>query len=303
MNSNIEDTQIDLVELLKTLWKEKLFIIIVSTTITFLALIYILLLPNLYTSSAILKLNQSDERSGFSSIAAQYGGLASLAGISIPSNSSDKADYVIEIIKSREFAAHISKFDDLPQMLIAFKTFDKSTNTNIFDPNIYNAAEQKWVRKPVNGNVEPTNLELHAKINQNLSISKNKQSGFINISFEHKSPFFSKKMLDIIIRELNVKEREKDLIESTLAITYLQNQANSIEQSETRKAIFNLIESQLQIQMLTNIKKDYLLTSIDKPYVPENKSSPQRMFLLILFVFFSFLFSCLLSLFKGFRKI
>lgn len=296
-----KETQIDLADLIKIIWNDKLLIISISSLITFLTLLYVIFLPNLYTSSALLKINENEESSGFSSFAAQYGGLASLAGVSLPSSSSDKTDYVIEIIKSREFAEHISKFANIKPMLIAFESYDLSTNTINFDTKIYNAKTQEWLREPINGNVAPSNLEIHAAINENLSISKNKQSGFINISFEHKSPIFSKRILDIIIRELNSQVREKDLLESTIALNYLQNEIKSIEQSEIRKAIFNLIESQLQIQMLSNVKKDYILSSIDKPFIPENKSSPARMFILIMSAFFGFLFSCIISIFKSFR--
>ena len=71
-----------------------------------------------------------------------------------------------------------------------------------------------------------------------------------------------------------------------------------IEQAEIRKAIFNLIESQLQIQMLSNVKNDYILTAIDKPYVPENKSSPDRAFILIMGAFFGLAISCISALLR-----
>jgi uncharacterized protein involved in exopolysaccharide biosynthesis len=295
------DTQIDLVEIVMVFWKEKILVTIMTSIIIILTLLYALSLPNLYSSSALLKLSDSEGANGFSSLASQYGGMASLAGISLPSGSSDKSDYVIEIIESREFSSHLLQFENLKLMLMAIESYDMTSKTIQYDPKIYNIKSKKWVREPINGNLAPSDLELHSSIKEKLSISKNKQSGFITISFEHKSPLFSKKMIDLIIRELNIKVKEKDQEESTLALSYLQKQIKNTEQSEIRKAVFNLIESQLQIQMLSNIKKDYIVTTIDKPFIPENKSSPARAFIMIMGAFFGLIFSCMLAIFKHYR--
>ena len=298
MSDNNIDFQIDLVDILKSLWSEKIFIGVGTSIICLISVIYALSLPNLYTSSALLKLSENDESSSFSGLAAQYGGIASLAGISLPSESADKSDYVIEIVKSREFTSHLLKFDDVRPMIMAYKSYDDTKQVVIFDNKLYDSKSKKWVRSPVNGNVIPSDLEVHSEMRKLLSISKDKQSGFINISFEHKSPIFSKYILDLVIKELNILVREKDLNESTDALNYLQKQIIDIEQAEIRKAIFNLIESQLQIQMLSNVKNDYILTAIDKPYVPENKSSPDRAFILIMGAFFGLAISCISALLR-----
>ena len=100
MSDNNIDFQIDLVDIFKSLWSEKLFIGIGTSILCLISIIYALSLPNLYTSSALLKLSENEDSSSFSGLAAQYGSIASLAGISLPSESADKSDYVIEIIKS-----------------------------------------------------------------------------------------------------------------------------------------------------------------------------------------------------------
>lgn len=295
------DAQIDLVDLVRVFWKEKVLIMITTFVIIILTLFYALSLPNLYTSSTLLKLSESGDTGSLSSLASQYGGLASLAGISLPSGSNDKSDYVIEIIESREFTSHLLQFNNLKPMLMAFESYDPLSKVINYDSEIYDIKSKKWVRDPINGNIIPSNLELHSVIKERLSISKNKQSGFINLSFEHKSPSFSKEMLDLIIRELNIKVREKDLNESTMALDYLKAQIIKIEQSEIRKAVFNLIESQLQVQMLANIKKDYILSIIDKPFIPENKSYPARAFIMVMGAFFGLIFSCILALIKHYK--
>ena len=53
-----------------------------------------------------------------SSLASQYGGLASLAGI-LPSSSGDKSQYVIETARSREFVEHLMTFNMVSENIIS----------------------------------------------------------------------------------------------------------------------------------------------------------------------------------------
>ena len=57
-----------------------------------------------------------------------------------------------------------------------------------------------------------------------------------------------------------------------------------------------MIENQLRTKMLSNIRDDYLLMSIDPPYVPEEKSSPRRSILSIMSLILSFVLSILIVL-------
>ena len=63
------------------------------------------------------------------------------------------------------------------------------------------------------------------------------------------------------------------------------------ESSQIRDSMSQLIETQLQKQMLTQIGDDYLIEFIDKSYLPEDKSSPQRSIFLIFGLFLGFIFS------------
>ena len=59
-----------------------------------------------------------------------------------------------------------------------------------------------------------------------------------------------------------------------------------------------MIESQLRTKMLSNIRDDYLLSSIDPPFIPELKSSPARAVLSIMSLMLSFFMSILIVLAK-----
>ena len=89
----------DIVEILKTLWSQKFLIISITSFFALFSVIYALSLPNFYTSSALLKVteqNQQQNGGGLSDLASRYGGLASMAGISIPSSGVDSGTYAIK---------------------------------------------------------------------------------------------------------------------------------------------------------------------------------------------------------------
>ncbi len=291
-NSSLYEGTINISEIIDVLWKDKYLFTITASLITIFFVIFSLSIPNKYESSAILQLTGDSQNDSFSGLSDQYSGLASLAGISLPSSSTDKSDYVVNTLKSREFLRHILTFPDTKKNLMAVKSFNKEEGTTVYDEEIFK--ENKWVRK-INKNqkVIPTYLEVHEKVySKSFKVSKDLDSGFINISFVHLSPIFAKEFLDLLIRELNNISKSKDLVESETALTYLEEQLLINPQKDIRSSINQLIASQLNSKMLANVKDDYVIRSIDPPYIPEYKSSPDRALICI--------FGFLIGLFTAF---
>ena len=104
------------------LWDSKLLIASLTGFFAIFSVLYSLSLPNIYTSSSLLKLSKTNDSSNaLSSISSDFGGLASLAGISIPGNLEDESEYAMQTLISRDFARHLNKFDNISVNLIAFQ--------------------------------------------------------------------------------------------------------------------------------------------------------------------------------------
>lgn len=84
---NSIDSEIDLAELLSVIILGKWIIFSVTTLISTIAVIYSLLLPNIYQSQAILA--PVDSSSSISGALQSYSGLAGLAGINLPPTVTD----------------------------------------------------------------------------------------------------------------------------------------------------------------------------------------------------------------------
>ena len=147
-NSTTEnnDAAIDFIELFKVLWDGKFLIVVVTSFFSALAVIYSLSLPNIYQSNAYL--SPVGENAGTSQGLQGMGSLASLAGISLSSASGgSKSVKAIEKLNSLSFfSENILPNIYLPD-LMALESWDATSNTNIYDKNIFDYDTQKWVDK------------------------------------------------------------------------------------------------------------------------------------------------------------
>ena len=275
-NSNIDQREsidiIDLIALIKILWKQRIFIVSVSAISFMLAAMWSLTLDNFYKSEAILITNNNQSNQ---SMLSQYSGFASLAGINLSSGGEDRQEEAIEMIKSRAFLGHLLQFDLVLPSIAATESYNSKSNHIIFSRD-YDYEKRVWSE-----NKKPSNLEAHRIYTDLISISTLK-NGFIKISVEHKSPFFAKELLGLIISEVNSLIRQKDLEQATKAIEYLNLELSKTSLVEVRESINNLIQNQLETQMMANIKENYVFMYIEPPFIPERKSRPSRVAICLL---------------------
>tara|TARA_B100000475_G_C14991947_1_gene312659 strand:+ start:101 stop:1006 length:906 start_codon:yes stop_codon:yes gene_type:complete len=290
INNNQTDPD-NIIDLLKILWSNKFPLLFITVLLTALLVGYILFLPNYYTSSSLLKVSYPDKSEASSGLS-RYAGIASLAGVSLPSASEDKGQVAIETIKSRSFLKHLISFDGVLEKLVATKAYDHNREKIIYDETIYNDNLRKWVKS------KPSYLEAYDHYEDYMNISLNKATGFISLSYEHISPQFSFEFTNLIIRELNILSREIDIKESSDSLLYLEGLLEDTKQTSIKISINQMIESQLRTKMLSNIRDDYLLSPIDPPFIPELKSSPARAVLSIMSLMLSFFMSILIVLAK-----
>jgi len=273
------DDEIDFKELFSVLRKSKILIIVITSFFSLSSVLYALSLTNLYKSEAILSV--AEESTNALRALSGMGGLASMAGITLPSSGEDKSAIAIKTIQSRAFLKHLITFENVLPSLMASKSYDFESKKIQFDPKIYNENNEEWVRKPgKNQQSKPSYLEAfccedNTYLNQ-VSIFRDKKTNLITISVEHISPIFAKEFLELMINEANELLRNRDLQESSAAIAFLNTEIPKASLIEMKDAINLLLQSQLQKQMLAKVNKEYFLKVIEPPFIPEVKSKPHR---------------------------
>ena len=267
------DDEIDLRELFNVLWTAKKLIIQITAIFAIGSVAYSLSLTNYYKSESLLIARSASETQGLS----QFGSLAAMAGVNLPSSGDDKAAQTIELIKSRKFVKHLMTFDDILPSIMAAKTYNSASQELLFDQKLYDSETKTWKKKPI-----PSYIETHKTYTGMVSISQDIKTGFISINIEHISPLFAKELLELIIRESNELLRKKDMEESKQGLGYLTSELSKTPFVEIKGSINALIEVQLETQMLAQIHQDYMLIEIEPPFIPEKKSKPSRSIICVL---------------------
>lgn len=274
---SFDNEEIDLKELFSILWKGKYKIIIAFILASIISVTYALSLPNIYKSSALLAPASNDDNSMSMLQNGQIGGLANIAGISLPSNSDSKTNIGIEVMKSRQFFSIFGLTEEFLVPLLASTGWDRSTNTLIIDEKIYNLKQKKWVRDaiPPRSSI-PSLQEAHRQFMSLFSISSDIKTGHITVSIEHFSPNVAQKWLELVIVEINNSIRYKEIANAELSIGYLNDEISTTQNTQLLLGLNQMIQSHTETKVLARATQEYVFQIIDPPYAPELKNSPRR---------------------------
>jgi uncharacterized protein involved in exopolysaccharide biosynthesis len=277
------DDEFDFRELFRVLWAGKWLIGSISFAAAMVAVAFALSLPNIYRAEALLAPNEDQSTGGLAALAAQYGGLASLAGINLGSGSADKTALGLEILKSRKFVSGFIERHDILVPLLAVENWDAESGRLKIDPKVYDLATTRWVRDAIPPRkAVPSLQEAHEVFMKILSVSQNNQSGFVNIAVEHHSPIVAKQWVDWLVEDINSNIMQQDVAEAEQAIAYLNEQIESTSLADLQNVFFKLIEEQTKIVMLAKVSPEYMLRTLDPAIIPEIKSRPGRALICIL---------------------
>lgn len=296
------DDEIDLRNLFHILWNKKFFTLCLTSIFAIISVLYSLSLPNIYTSSALLA--PASEENSLSSQVGQFSGLASFAGLGLGSEGSSKTQEAIERIKSFEFFSKHFLPNVQLENLMAVKKWIPEQNILIYDENLFDPKTKIWKRDvSYPRKIIPSNQEVFEEVYEKiLNISMNKNTGFVSISIDHKSPIIAKRWLDLIILNINESMRELDKQSSQRSIDFLNKSTESTSVRSINDVISVLLENQMQTLMLANSQKDYVFKIIESPIASEKKSGPSRAIICIIITLLGGLFSVCIVFLQHYRK-
>jgi LPS O-antigen subunit length determinant protein (WzzB/FepE family) len=187
------------------------------------------------------------------------------------------------MLKSREFFGQYL-YDQILVDLMATEGWDSASKTSIVDNSIYDSASQKWVRNVgPSFQVKPSLQEAHkAFVDGSLSVSKDKQTGFITLAITHYSPSVARDWVLMIVNGVNDAVRARDVQEAKNSIAFLNEQRLKTSLVSLTEVFAELIEEQTKTVMLAAASEEYVFQVIDPPVAPELKSEPSRARLCIL---------------------
>ena len=268
----------DLRQLFSILWLNKKFILILTGIFALLSLIFSLMLSNVYKSEALLIPSSLNSSNGLD----QYSSLASVAGVDVDDSSPD-VTLAIAFINSKKIIRQLLNHESFLPDLMAAEKWDIKSNSIIYDDDLYDNKNKKWVRDvDFPFQQVPSEQEAFEFFSKQINISEQTENQLMTLSVEHISPSVAQQWAEWIIDEANAMVANLRIEEAESSIDYLNEKIMLTPYAELRTMFFNLIQQNTQDMMLAKVNKQYALTIIDPPLIPEVNSKPNRVFICIL---------------------
>ncbi len=286
------DDYIDLSKVMELFLAKKIFISSITTIFTLVGVIYSLNLPNLYKSESVL-ISTADDANG--SLSQSIGNFAALAGIDISAGDSSaqrKLTIATNTLTSRKFfKIFVDKYDLLP-LILASKGYDAKNDIVVYDQSKYNPEVGSWTKKFIENkgvSYEDAHEIFWTKF---ASFDQGEELGVYKLSVLYYSPKISEKWNKLLIENVNsyLKNEEKALNEKLLY--YYQVKLNDNSLLAVTNVISALMSSKLRALALIESDPNYAFTPVDPPFVPEQKDSPRRSIIVLLFLILGLLASC-----------
>ena len=269
--------EIDLSQLLSSFWAGRWVVLSVTSVAIVAAIILALNSPSFYTAHALLApSDQTDSAS--TSLMQQYAGLASLAGVNIQSGQTgSKTQLGIELMSSRSFIGGFVARRGLAADLVAVDSWDKSTDSLVYDIDVYDPSSDQWVdsadEKDSRG---PSLLRIYDAFLENLKVTSDPKTGFVRVAIKHKSPEVAANWVNWLVEDVNDTLRSQAVSESRRSIVFLEEQVAKTAVADLQKVFFGLIQSQTERMMLAEVREEFVFKVIDPAVPPEVRSEPNR---------------------------
>ncbi|ALQ53791.1 lipopolysaccharide biosynthesis protein [Pseudoalteromonas issachenkonii] len=278
VQNNIADDEIDLRELFTAIWQGKWIIIAITTLFAVASVFYAINQPNIYKSEALLAPAEQDKAGGLGALAGQFGGLASLAGVNLGSGGGvDKTQMALEVLKSRKFTSDFIKKHNILPDLMAAKSWNRETNTVIYNEELYIAEQNKWIREvELPFKPRPSMQEAYKEFSKIISANKDKETGMVKIAIEHVSPYIAQQWVNWLIQDINATMKQRDVLEANKSNDFLTQQLEQTKIADIRAVLYKLVEEQTKTIMFANVRDEYVFKTIDPAIVPEQKFKPKR---------------------------
>ena len=297
-----EDDEIDLAELWHAIWSGKLLIIAISALFAISSIIYALNQPNIYRATTLLApASEQGGAGGLAKMAGQFGGLASLAGINLGSGGTDKTGLALEVLKSRVFLEKFINKHQLLAPLMAANNWDITSNTLIYNEDVYDPSTKAWVREvKAPKTPQPSAWEAYKAFNDILLVATDKETGMITLAIEHYSPEIATQWLLWLVSDINAAMRDQDKAEAQRSIDYLTAKLKETQLADMQTVFYQLIEQQTKTIMLAEVSQEYVLKTIDPANAPEEKAKPKRALIVVLGTMLGGILSVLIVLIRYF---
>ena len=297
--TSVGDDEIDLRELFIALWRGKWLISLCVVIAIALASLYLRTAEKKYTASYVFKPVASEEgRPNFAGL----GGLASLAGVSLPSSSSGDFTAFKMLLKSEEVATLLMADDVLIQTIFSSE-WDAETGSFQRPPPGQLTPYKRMIKAVLLGEGETAYIAPNAArvsdwLKEAFSTSEDRDTGFLTLSSESETPDLMLAVMARVATETDRLLKERYIASAEQTMTFYQSKLAAARAREHREALAKLIAQEDQKLMLASKGSYFVAEPLTTPSVSLYPTSPKASLVLALSVVLGGFFGAALVLIR-----
>ncbi len=291
----IQEDEIDLRELWQTIKDGKKTIFLTMFIIVTLTFIYVLKVPNTYKSEAILIPSGQDKGVSLGGL----GGLAAMAGVSLGGGS---------MTPDIAFSSLLNNYGFMKEFVEKNHIYEYYTRDN-YDQNYvfalgFRGLYELFKSKKEEENKEDAVYKLIQKLQKNFSVSSDKKSGLITVSYSDYDRTFTPKMVSMFLDDASAYLVDNGLKNIESRLQYFTKEMAKVEAFELRQSLSQMISNILQEKVMMKSKQYYqcdLLTPPKEAYI-KDKTKPKRGLILVVAFITSIILGIFIVFFRNFLK-
>lgn len=264
-----EDAEIDLFQLWETLVEGKWLVLGYALLCFAAATALAFIMTPKYEARVVASFAEEGKSSGgIGALAAQYGGLAEMAGISLGAGGNKDAS--LAFLKSRGF---IEKFIEDEGLLTVFFAKD------------WDSEKKQW---KVSGDDIPTlwrGYELFSK--RVMDASMDKKTNLVTLTITWKDREKAVYWANELIRRANETLRQRTITETQSSLDFLKKELEKTSIVEVQNTIYRVMETQVKSMMMANTQEQFVFKIIDPAIAVDEDAfvKPKRPMIMVLGLF------------------
>ena len=281
--SNHQDDEIDLRELFVTLWSGRLLILAFMGCFLVLASIFLWKAERKYTVTSIfMPVDTQDSGPNLSGL----GGLASLAGVSLPSGDSGDVTTFKTLLRSEEVAEALLSNTEL--MSFIFDTeWDKDAARFVAPSRsatsyIVGAVKFMLTGQSRGDYIPPNAPRLASWLEEAFSVAEDRDTGFLTLTSETANPDLILAVMEETTRVTDAIIKDRFVAGAEQTVEFYQRKIATARSREHREALAQLITQEEQKLMLASNSNYFVVEPLTHPTVSLYPTSPKSSLVLAL---------------------
>jgi uncharacterized protein involved in exopolysaccharide biosynthesis len=277
----VESREITIEVIVSRVWRRKWLVVLLALACAAMAGVAALVFPKSYVATLVAAPAAGNSGGGalgggLGAMASQFGGLASLAGITVPGDSRKYES--LAVLQSEALTErYISSHNLLP----------------ILYADDWDASKGAW--KTNDAEKTPTLWKANRNFKRIRNVSTDAKTGLITLSIKWSDPKLAASWANDLVALTNEYLRNKAIAEAEVNLAYLYAEAAKTDVVPVRQGIYTMIQGEINKAMMAKGTSEFSLKVLDPAVAPEKPSSPQLAIWVLAGFFCGTLFACLLA--------